>query len=121
MSSLSAPRMDPIMFDSAQFWLRCAAYPNAALRPIPITILKKIGASIVTTQLLTQVIPAEKQAQRKSRVLLVQADLSASDGLRRALKRKGHEVVVKTTITDALACVVQEKIGALICDLHLPA
>jgi ActR/RegA family two-component response regulator len=59
--------------------------------------------------------------EQKQRILLVQADASAPDGLRRALERKGHEVVVKTTITESLTCVTQEKFAALICDLHLPA
>jgi ActR/RegA family two-component response regulator len=61
-------------------------------------------------------------APEKLRILLVQADAEgASDGLRRALERKGHEVVVKTTITESLACVTAERFAALICDLHLPA
>src|SRR5689334_11529154 len=58
----------------------------------------------------------------KLRILLVQADAEhASNGLRRALERKGHEVVVKATITESLGCVTAERFAALICDLHLPA
>jgi ActR/RegA family two-component response regulator len=61
-------------------------------------------------------------APEKLRILLVQADAEgAPNGLRRALERKGHEVVVKTTITESLACVTAERFAALICDLHLPS
>jgi ActR/RegA family two-component response regulator len=58
----------------------------------------------------------------KLRVLLVQANATDTpNGLRRALERKGHDVTVKTTISDSLACVTGERFAALICDLHLPA
>jgi ActR/RegA family two-component response regulator len=58
----------------------------------------------------------------KLRILLVQANgMDAPNGLRRALERKGHDVIVKTTISASLACVTGERFAALICDLHLPA
>lgn len=61
-------------------------------------------------------------APEKLRILLVQADATDTpNGLRRALERKGHEVVVKTTITESLGCVTAQRFAALICDLHLPA
>ena len=57
----------------------------------------------------------------KQRVLLVQADSDGASGLHTALERRELEVVPKSTLTEALRCIVTENFAALICDLHLPA
>jgi ActR/RegA family two-component response regulator len=62
----------------------------------------------------------QEKAPTSSSILLVQIDRSVLSALQGALERNGFRVVAKSKIIEALKCVVAEKFGALICDLHLP-
>src|SRR4051812_2130543 len=66
-------------------------------------------------------LPQADQAFTPSKVLLVQIESSEPSALCGALKREGFGVIEKSTIREALSCLVTETFVALICDLHLPS
>ena len=63
----------------------------------------------------------DAQSSVSTKVLLVQKDPSGKSNLHAALEREGFDVVTRSTIREALSCIVNETFSALICDLHLPA
>jgi len=64
--------------------------------------------------------PAASDTLPTDRVLLVQNRSEDPTGLHNALKRDGFEVVMISSVRDALKALAVETFAALICDLHLP-
>ena len=54
------------------------------------------------------------------RVLLMQMDSARQSALHAALEADHFDVVTRSTVKDALSCLVAETFDALICDLHVP-
>ncbi|MCU1286271.1 MAG: response regulator receiver protein [Acidobacteriales bacterium] len=74
----------------------------------------------MTTPIVSKSLPKDQAAAVES-ILLVQTRVPEITSLHRALRDTGFEVVVASTVREALGLIVSDKFSALICNLHAPA